>query len=262
MNYGISLLSIIPMRKEPREQSEMISQLLFGESYQVLDETDNWISILTQFDHYTGWINRKLFVEISEPSFHDFSIKYPPVLASMLMIIESPGAAPFSILAGSTLPGYNEKKNLLTVENREFHIRRSFGDTHAKSSESFPAILNMFMNAPYLWGGRTVFGCDCSGFVQSVYKIMGIALERDSSQQVHQGYPIASMAKAQQGDLAFFADEKGKLCHVGMIFSPDEIVHCSGYVHKDKLDDTGILNATTNRYTHRLFAIKRIKDKW
>jgi gamma-D-glutamyl-L-lysine dipeptidyl-peptidase len=262
MNYGISLLSIIPMRKEPREQSEMISQLLFGESYQVLHETDNWISILTQFDHYTGWINRKLYVEISESSYHDFSIQYQPVLASMLMIIESSEAPPFSILAGSTLPGFNSEKNLLAIENREFHIRQTIGDALAKNSKSFPAIVNLFMNAPYLWGGRTVFGCDCSGFVQSVYKIMGIALERDSSQQVHQGKPIASMAEAKQGDLAFFANEEGKLCHVGMIFSPDEIVHCSGYVHKDKLDDTGILNATANQYTHRLFAIKRIKEKW
>lgn len=262
MNYGISLLSIIPMRKEPREQSEMISQLLFGESYQVLDETDNWISILTQFDHYTGWINRKLFVKISESSYHDLFMQYPPVLASMLMIIESPGTPPFSILAGSTLTGYSENKNLLTIENREFHIRQTIGDAHAKNSKSFPAIVNMFMNAPYLWGGRTVFGCDCSGLVQSVYKIMGIALERDSSQQVHQGKPIASMAEAQQGDLAFFADEKGKLCHVGMILTPGEIVHCSGYVHTNKLDDTGILHATTNCYTHRLFAIRRIMDKW
>ena len=248
------------MRKEPQEQSEMVSQLLFGESYGVLAEIDGWIRILTQFDHYTGWIDRNLYVEFSESCYKEFSEQYPPVLASMLMNIESPGAPPLSILAGSTLPGYNKKKELLTIEHREFHIRWVCGDTHTKGSKTIPIITGMFLNAPYLWGGRTLFGCDCSGFVQSVYKIMGIALARDSSQQVHQGNAISSLVEAQQGDLAFFADDEEKVYHVGLILSPNEIVHSSGYVQKDRLDETGIFCSVTHRYTHRLFAIRRIDN--
>jgi hypothetical protein len=258
MNYGISLLSIIPMRKEPQEQSEMVSQLLFGECYGVLAETDGWIRILTQFDNYTGWIDGKLYVEFRESCYKEFSEQYPPVLSSMLMNIESSGALPLSILAGSTLPGYNEKKELLTIDQNEFRIHWIFGDTQTKGPKTLPIIAGMFLNAPYLWGGRTLFGCDCSGFVQSVYKIMGIALPRDASQQANQGIAINSLTEAQQGDLAFFANDEEKVYHVGLILSPDEIIHCSGYVRKDRLDETGIYNSGINKYTHQLFTVRRL----
>jgi hypothetical protein len=255
------LLSIIPMRKEPREQSEMVSQLLFGESYRILDETDGWIRILTQFDNYTGWIDRKLFVKFSESGYNEISGQYPPVLASLLMNIELPEAPSISITAGSTLPGYNKKKNQLNIDERIFHIRWTFGDINPRRLKTIPMITEMFLNTPYLWGGRTVFGCDCSGFVQSVYKIMGIALERDSSQQVHQGIAIDSLIEAQQGDLAFFANDEGKVYHVGLILSPNQIVHCSGFVRKDTINETGIYNSEIHCYTHRLFAIRRIEGK-
>jgi hypothetical protein len=259
MSYGIALQSIIPMRTEPREQAEMVSQLMFGESYKVMTEEDRWLKILTQFDHCVGWIDRKLFVEISESYYKAFSEQVPRVLDALLMNIQLAETPPLSILAGSTLPGYNKKKGLLTIEHREFQIRWTFGDTHTKGLKTIPEITRMFMNAPYLWGGRTVFGCDCSGFVQSVYKIIGFALERDSSQQVNQGMTVSSLTEARQGDLAFFANEEGKVSHVGLILSPNEIVHCSGYVRKDKLDETGIYNRETHRHTHHLIAIRRIE---
>jgi len=261
MKYGIAWHSIIPMRKEPQEQSEMVSQLMFGESYQVLTENDQWMQIITQYDHYTGWIDSKFYREITESSFNQFQEQYPTVLNSLLMSIERHGAPPLLILAGSTLPGYDRKKDSLGIENEVFHIRWSFGNFGTRGLNTINKTAGQFLNAPYLWGGRSIFGCDCSGFVQVVYKIHGIPLKRDSSQQAEQGEIVTSLANARLGDLAFFANDEGKVYHVGLILSPDEIVHSSGYVHRDRLDETGIFNLETQRYTHKLFIIRRVSGQ-
>lgn len=257
MKYGISMLSIIPIRKEPREQSEMVSQLLFGECYQVLIIEDHWLKILTQFDHYMGWINRKLFVDLSEFSYNQFQKHQPPVLASLMMSIECQGSPPLNILAGSNLPNYNIEKGFLEIEGKIYYTRWVYGNSIIKGLKNLPQIAGQFLNAPYLWGGRSVFGCDCSGFVQLVYKILGVSLERDSVKQAEQGTVVASLSKSRPGDLAFFINEEGRIYHVGLILSPEEIIHSSGYVRKDKLDETGIYYSETREYTHRLYIIKR-----
>ncbi len=246
------------MRREPGEQSEMVSQLLFGETYQVMIEEGNWIQIITQYDRYSGWIDRKLYREITESSFGLIQNQYPPVQSSLLMSIERRGASPMLILAGSTLPGYSRKKDIIEIENQVFHIRWAFGEMGVKGLQTVNKTSGHFLNTPYLWGGRSIFGCDCSGFVQIVYKIHGIKLQRDSSQQAEQGDVVPSLSEARLGDLAFFADEEGKVYHVGLIISPDEIVHSSGYVHRDRLDVQGIFNLETREYTHKLFSIRRI----
>ena len=258
MEFGITLHSLVPLRKNPEEQSEMVSQLLFGESYRVLSLEDHWIHITTQYDDYTGWIDRKLHTEISGSSFDQLQTSGPKVLDSLIMSIEKRGAPPQLILAGSTLPGYNRKKNELEIENASYHIRWTFGDFGARGLNTLHKTAGQFLNAPYLWGGRSIIGCDCSGFVQTVFKIHGIALKRDSSQQAEQGEIINSLSTTRLGDLAFFANEEGKVYHVGMILSPEEIVHSSGYVHVDRLDETGIFNLETRQYTHKLFTIRRI----
>jgi len=258
MFTGIALYSIIPMRKEPSDQSEMVSQLLFGECYQIIEEKENWLQILTLFDSYTGWIDRKMHTEVTGSPFHHIQEQPPPVLDSLLMSIEHRGSPPQLILAGSTLPGYNKRKHSIEVDNHVFNIRWTFGDFNTKGLNTLPKTTGNFLNTPYLWGGRSIFGCDCSGFVQILFKIHGISLRRDSSQQAEQGETVASLSDARLGDLAFFADENGTVYHVGLILSPGEIVHSSGYVHKDGLDEQGIFNLITRKYTHKLFTIKRI----
>jgi len=246
------------MRKDPAEEAEMVSQMLFGESYTVRTEQEHWLEIQTQFDHYSGWIDRKLHKEISESFFHQQMEQNQPVLCSLLMSIERHGASPQMILAASTLPGYNRKKDMLVIDDEVFHIRWTFGDFGVKGPETLHKTAGQFLNAPYLWGGRSLFGCDCSGFVQIVFKIHGIKLQRDSSQQAAQGETISSLAHARLGDLAFFANEEGKVYHVGMILSPGEIIHNSGCVHIDRLDETGIMNLENQSYSHKLFSIKRM----
>jgi gamma-D-glutamyl-L-lysine dipeptidyl-peptidase len=258
MKYGIAMHSIIPMRKEPGEQYEMVSQLLFGEVYQAITTEDHWIKIITQYDQYTGWVDRKLYKEVTESTYSRMQEEIPAVQSALLMSIEPRDAPPVLILAGSTLPGYNRKKDLIEIENEVFHIRWTFGEFGIKGLNTLNKTVGHFLNTPYLWGGRSIFGCDCSGFVQVVYKIHGIKLKRDSSQQAEQGDIVPSLAHARLGDLAFFADDEGKVYHTGLIISPDEIVHSSGYVHQDRLDEQGIFNIETQKYTHKLFTIRRV----
>lgn len=257
MKYGIALHSIIPVRKEPSDQSEMVSQLLFGETYQVPAEEDQWMQIVTEYDQYSGWIDRKLYGEISENYYSQLQKQYQTVQSSLLMNIERRGTPPMLIVAGSTLPGYNKKKDLIEIENETFHVLWTFGEFGDKGLNHVNKTAAHFLNTPYLWGGRSIFGCDCSGFVQVVFKIHGIKLKRDSSQQAEQGETVPSLANARLGDLAFFTDDTGRVYHVGLIISAEEIVHSSGYVHRDRLDEKGIFNLKTRQYTHKLFTIKR-----
>jgi gamma-D-glutamyl-L-lysine dipeptidyl-peptidase len=260
MNFGIVLYSLVPMRKDPLEESEMVSQLVFGESIRVISESEGWTRIISQFDDYPGWIDSRLYKRITEATFNDYGESSQKVLDALIMTIEKAGSRPRMILAGSNLPGYNRKKDTLVIEDEVFHIRSTFGDFNSKGLQEINKTAGYFLNAPYLWGGRSLFGCDCSGFVQMVYKIHGIPLKRDSSQQAKQGEAISSLADSRLGDLAFFVNEEGKVYHVGLILSPMEIVHSSGYVHIDRLDETGIFNMETQQYTHRLFSIRRVAD--
>lgn len=260
MNYGIALYSLVPMRKEPAEQSEMVSQLLFGESYEVLKEEDGFLQITTQYDHYTGWIDRLMHQEITASYFSRLLQEPVAVLDALLMSIERRGTPPQLILAGSSLPGYNRKKDMLEIDKEVYHVRWTFGKFAVKGINTLPKTAGHFMNAPYLWGGRSIFGCDCSGFVQTVYKIHGVRLKRDTYQQVGQGSIVNSLAEAQMGDLAFFSGDDGTVYHVGLILSPSEIVHSSGYVHVDRLDENGIFNLQKQQYSHRSFTIRRVSE--
>ena len=103
-------------------------------------------------------------------------------------------------------------------------------------------VARRYLNAPYLWGGRSPFGVDCSGFTQMVYKIAGQHLLRDAAQQVSQGRSIDFMEECQAGDLAFFDNEEGDIIHVGMILADNHIIHCDGMVRIDRLDQSGIHN--------------------
>jgi len=255
--YGISLLSLIPMRKEPKEQAEMVSQLLFGESYEVLNETNGFLQIITEYDKYSGWIDRAMHYDITGDYYTLLSHEVSTVQSALLMSIEQKGSPPVQILAGSSLPGYSRKKNQLEIEGDVFHIRWTFGKLNIQGFDSILKTAAHFLNAPYLWGGRSSFGCDCSGFVQVLYKIHGIRIDRDTYQQVKQGIEIRSLAESRTGDLAFFGDNEGSIYHVGLVIAPGEIIHSSGYVHIDRLDEKGIFSIQRQQYSHMLHSIRR-----
>jgi cell wall-associated NlpC family hydrolase len=171
------------------------------------------------------------------------------------------------VVIGSSLPHLNELR--FQVGNKvffydglvsEIRLQDTFTNLpHSpENKQQLVGDAMLYLNAPYLWGGRTPFGIDCSGFVQMVYKLQGLKLLRDASQQATQGEVISLLAEAEQGDLAFFDDEEGNITHVGMIIDSQRIIHCSGRVQIDNLDHEGIFNVRLQKYTHKLRLIKRI----
>jgi hypothetical protein len=255
--YGIAMQSVLPMRREPQEQSEMVSQLLFGETYCVEEIREKWLRITASYDHYPGWIDRKLFREISR---HDYAqqISYPPlVLASKIAELQLPDSSAFLIPAGSNLPGYDPSTQSIEVADVKLIVRPVIADIVPATPMQIIQTALGFLNSPYLWGGRSIFGFDCSGFVQVVYKIHGYSLPRDTSLQAESGIEVRNIYEARSGDLAFFVNETGNINHVGIIISHEEIIHCSGWVRIDRLDPKGIINRETGIRTHLLTSLRR-----
>ena len=256
MNYGICLLSVIPCRKEPSSTSEMVSQLLFGETYSITEDKDDWLKLITSFDNYPCWISVKQHNSLSEKEFKNLDTTL--VNSELVQVINnSVTNNVFPITIGATLPNF--KNSQLTIGNHSFVFEGSTSNTSIKKSiQDLKQTAYLFLNAPYLWGGKSPFGIDCSGFTQLVFKLNGYQIPRDASQQVELGTPLSFVEEAQSGDLAFFDNEEGNIVHVGMVIDNQQIIHASGCVRIDKFDHYGIFNSDTKKYSHMLRVIKNI----
>lgn len=256
--YGICHLSIVPCRFEPSDKSEMVTQLLFGETFEILKQQGKWLNIRLSLDGYECWIDEKQYLPLSDELFkkqNAFPATCSADLVDLLTRISDNSLLP--IVTGSTLPAYQHGKLFLGEEEYSFdgEITHPLSDNISSLVTEYSIV---FLNAPYLWGGRSVFGIDCSGFTQVVFKMAGIRLKRDAYQQAEQGTTLNFIDEAQPGDLAFFDNEEGKITHTGIVIANGKIIHASGKVRIDKLDQQGIFNHDLRKYTHKLRVIKRI----
>lgn len=277
--YGICNLSLIPGRSQPFDKSEMVTQLLFGEHFKILVEQEKWALVKLAHDDYECWVDRKQYQSIPEEEFLKLSNE-PQRISFELVKKMGRTENSWNLIMGSVLP--HLKKGKFSIGEEEVLFRgKSVLLSKKNNRNSIIRTARMFLNSPYLWGGRTPFGIDCSGFTQMVFRLNGIRLPRDAYQQAEKGEALNFVEEAQKGDLAFFDNEEGKIIHVGIVGSSSSfpkgkdaknaqstshaerpggasIIHSSGKVRIDLLDHYGIFNTQTEKYTHRLRVLKKI----
>lgn len=254
---GISRLGIVPVRAEASDRSEMVTQLLFGDHYSVLKSSDDdkWVRIRIEFDQYEGWIDTNQHTEIPDDYFNHLNgTEFKIATDVFSTILYKKRIIPIPL--GSVLPISSSELFEISEQYAFNGTSKNMGER--QGYEYLKQIVKSYMNAPYLWGGKTPFGIDCSGLTQQIFRLCGYKLRRDANLQFEQGDPVASLAEAAPGDLAFFKNKEEKITHVGILMEDQDFIHASGYVRKDKLDENGIFNEELSTYTHILAGIKRI----
>ena len=232
----------------------MVSQLIFGECCEVLEQTREWSRIRVSYDGYEGWCTTSHWTEIDD---NEYDAVKTPLTPEWVSPLEYNGH-PMMVPLGSHLTAMKNgkahwRKNMVHYKGKTWDPASASND-----AKSIRQLTYRFLNIPYLWGGKSVFGLDCSGYVQTVYKFLGIALRRDAHQQASQGEPIGFLEETRTGDLAFFDNEEGRITHVGILLNANEIIHASGKVRIDKIDNMGIVQSETQFRTHHLRLIRRL----
>ena len=271
VEYVIAHCTVTPVRQEPSEGSEQLTQLLFGEVCEVLDRLPRWTKIRSTLDGQEGWVDFKMLKPTPVPSLKGRENRSGVVSVPMAVATDMETGEELMLTLGTRLPNYSH--GTFEVLGKQYLIdptcvstaQRSTGEADLQQSDlqrsDLATIAQSLLNAPYLWGGKNAMGMDCSGFTQVVYATQGINLLRNAREQMTQGELVPSLAEAQPGDLAFFdhADRDPKatnISHVGVLLSPTEIIHCSGCVHIDTIDEQGI-HLPDGELTHHLVQIKR-----
>jgi len=234
MQYGICNLNIV--------------QLLYGDHFKVLEKRKKWSKIRIAFDKYEGWIDNKQFIHISKEEYEVFNKMTPVLLGDLIEYLTGTNNELIPVTLGA-----NVDKTLFF--NHQFDGTKRSG---IKSREELIETAFLYLNSPYLWGGKTPLGIDCSGFTQMVYKLNGYKLLRDASQQATQGEALSFIEESKPGDLAFFDNDEGLIIHVGIIMKDNYIIHSHGKVRIDRIDHSGIFNTSTRTYSHKLRVIKSL----
>ena len=258
MTYITAIVAVVPIRAEASHQSEMVSQLLFGELGEITEGnpqlvSGSFVKIKSKLDGYEGWCQSAQLARVPEELANQYT---SAITADYLNLIEVNGTnmqLPFGVSLGLF------RNQQLKLEGYQFayHGQLTHPENNLVTAEKIKGIASLFLNTPYLWGGRSLFGIDCSGFVQQVYRYFNIVLPRDAYQQAEIGSDIAFLAESKCGDLAFFDNPAGRITHVGILLSESQIIHASGKVRVDSIDQAGILNTDTGERTHSLRLIKR-----
>jgi gamma-D-glutamyl-L-lysine dipeptidyl-peptidase len=253
MVFYTPIVPVSPMRAEASHRSEMVSQLLFGELAELLDTSKDFIQVRTLYDNYIGWIQCNQLVEVSESAAMNGGL----MLSGDIVRAISCNGEPMQISFGCPLYFFNHGHAKIGKFEFEYEGKFWIPDEAHFNEATLKWVANQFLNTAYLWGGRTVSGIDCSGFTQQVFRFVGVKLPRDASQQVNIGEVVGFLQEAKCGDLAFFDNAERKITHVGMMLDQSTIIHASGKVRVDPIDNMGIINADTGERTHQLRIIKR-----
>jgi len=258
MKYGICLQSMVAVRKQPSDVQEMINQLLLGDLLIIEDQRKNWLLIQSIDDQYNGWVDEKQIYELDKEEFDFLNITETYfALENYYKAFSLNNKTSIQLSLGSRLPNFTNKKFL--IGNIEYNYSGKTKYSKEKNSgQTICELAQLYLGAPYLWGGRSLFGIDCSGLVQVVFKMCGIKLPRDSSDQAGFGHTVNFIDGALPGDLAFFDNEEDKIIHVGIVLGNNQIIHASGEVRIDKIDHYGIYNENEKKYSHKLRIIKRV----
>lgn len=254
MRYGVCCVPVSPMRAVASHKAEMVSQQLFGEKSTVLEITnDKWARIVLKYDGYEGWVQQSHLAEIDEEHF----LKVDKDLTEDWVNEVDYNGHIMLVPMGSSLSAFKNGRAFWRKNSVHFKGKVWNPEETKISPKLIKQISYKFLNTSYLWGGKSVFGVDCSGYAQMVYKFLNKHLPRDAWQQAEEGEVVNFLQEGKCGDLAFFDNEDEKITHVGILLNDHEIIHSSGKVRIDKIDTQGILNLETKERTHKLRIIKR-----
>lgn len=242
-------VNISPVRSTNSDTAEIVTQLLFGEVFEIQTYESSWCKINVYKDNYEGWIDIKHLELLTAKEVARW-LDNQLLESNLLRQLETPWGKQW-ISRGA----------YVGATNGNFNIgKHTFSFTEQKPKIDFQTIQELsfeYLNTPYLWGGKSPFGIDCSGFTQSVYRFFDINLPRDAYQQAELGL-VVDFSERLPGDLAFFNSDNGKIIHVGIIVDKNRIIHASGQVRIDTLLESGIFNESIKEITHKLCAIKRV----
>ena len=256
MQFGFCNLAVIPVRREPCEKAEMSTQLLFGDILEVIGKSGSWFHIKNFFDGYQGWVDSKQIREIDEEEFHNLGSS--PVFVNRQLYSDSIMNKDMTLRLPAGCSLYDLKGQHTEIAGEDYLFEGKAYPFIFTGMDDLLKTASGYLSCPYLWGGKTCFGLDCSGLTQVVYKQHGIRLLRDAIQQSTQGDLISFLSDSRPGDLAFFDNAEEKIVHVGILLDSQRILHCSGQVRIDTVDHQGIYNRQFSKYTHSLRLIRRV----
>jgi len=260
MDYGICIISLVPCREEANDKSQMVTQLLFGDLVKIIGQNESWYKVQIVRDNYKTWVDKKQLKLIDSNIFSQLSNSVYIHTEELVTPIQNTESKMVQVLAmGSTIYNYNKEEKRFRIGELSFTMNGNVRATEKKINRNqLVEDAFSYLNCPYLWGGKSPFGIDCSGFTQMVYSMNGKDLPRDAWQQAELGRPLSFIEEAKQGDLAFFDNNEGKINHVGIMLNDNKIIHASGQVRIDRIDHQGIFRNDTNDYSHSLRIIKRM----
>jgi len=258
MKYGICNLSVIPVRIENSHSSEQVSQLLFGEYFKIIEEYVDWVKIENSFDKYVGWIDAKQFLSISENEYNKLTTSTHYLANDYIDLIFDDQNNIIPVTIGALLPYFSNHSFQLGSKKLNYEGEVVVCENKNINKAKLIDTAYTYLNTPYLWGGKSPLGIDCSGLTQMIYKINGFQIPRDSTEQSKIGEVLSFIEESEPGDLAFFDNDEGIITHVGIILADNYIIHSYGKVRIDRIDHTGIFNIDTLRHTHKLRVIKKI----